>query len=137
MDWSGCCVNRQEGGCFASFQVVGARDVNPKGDHVVDVNVVKSSWVYVDVYYQFFPDSKGDVVVHGFGGGDEMLDWGMQFFWVPKVVVQDSGCEVADRFREGSPLIWAGASSESQPQVQEDELVGRQLGAALHCCFSR
>ena len=84
-----------------------------------------------------FPTLKGTSSSMALGGGDEMLDWGMQFFWVPKVVVQDSGCEVADRFREGSPLIWAGASSESQPQIQEDELIGRQLGAALHCCLRR
>ncbi len=65
-------MDRQEGSCLASFQIV-----DREGDHVVDVYIVETPWVYVNVHYQLVSDSERDVVLHGFGGRDEILGGGM------------------------------------------------------------
>jgi hypothetical protein len=38
--------------------------------------------------------------------------------------VEDGGCEIADGLQEDTPFVWAGASSEGEPQIQEDEVSG-------------
>ncbi len=69
----GCRMDCQKGSCLASFQIVGAWDVDREGDHVVNVYVIETPWVYVDVRYELMSDSKRDVTM-GLGGGTR--------FWV-------------------------------------------------------
>ena len=76
-------MDRQKGSCLASFQIVGAWDVDREGDHVVDVYIIETPWVYVDVHYELLSHAERDVVFHGFGGRDKILGGGMQFGWFP------------------------------------------------------
>ncbi len=69
-------MDRQKGGCFASFQIVSFLDVDCEGDHVVNVYVINTPWVYIDVHYELILNAKGDIIPHGFGGGGQDFGWG-------------------------------------------------------------
>ena len=95
MAWSGCCLNCEEGGAGAPFNVVSAQYVHCESDNIVEVDIMYS--LRVDFYVDNkIPSHSESFVTFSQKWWAELLRGGGESGRVPFVIVQDCCGQVTD-----------------------------------------